>query len=112
MYGALVAGRPDSEEQHLEAVHFCWRPSSAPGLMPAGDTEQAPFSTVKQRGQVNSIKDPRNCGYLNLQLKKKKKLQLNKSIKRQKIMSNFYLHFSPNWLIPCQFIVDIYRVSF
>ena len=49
--------RPDSEEQHLEAVHFCWRPSSAPGLMPAGDTERAPFSTVKQRGQVNSIKD-------------------------------------------------------
>ena len=80
--------RPDSEEQHLEAVHFCWRPPSVPGLMPAGDIERAPFSTVKQRGQVNSIKTPRNCSYLNLQC-------LNKSIKRQKIMSNFYLHFQP-----------------
>ena len=85
-YSWLV--RPDSEEQHLEAVHFCWRPPSVPGLMPAGDIERAPFSTVKQRGQVNSIKTPRNCSYLNLQC-------LNKSIKRQKIMSNFYLHFQP-----------------
>lgn len=87
-YGALVAGKVESltQEQQLEAVHFCWRPSSAPGLKPAGDT-RAPF-TVKQRGQVNSIKDPRKLWLL-------KSTVLNKSIKRQKIRSNFYLHFQP-----------------
>ena len=61
---------------------FCTRPEASRGHI------TSPFSTVKQRGQVNSIKDPQTLWLL-------KSTVLNKSIKRQKIMSNFYLHFQP-----------------
>ena len=88
MYGALVAGKawlwgaaPGSSSLLLETL-FCTRPDASKG------TQNKPLFPQSSRGyKLTPSKTPRNCSYLNL--------QLNKSIKRQKIMSNFYLHFQP-----------------